>query len=233
MKLAIMQPYLFPYLGYFQLVAAVDKFVFLDDVNYRKRGWINRNRFYLSGGVRYITVPLSNASQFKKINEIIIQKSETWRWRTAESMRHSYSKAPNYRVINELFSEILFAEETHISTLAKRSVTSVADYLGMRTEFVPSSSSYENSDLHGTERILDICRRESARQYFNLPGGRELYDAKSFELNGINLSFIEPTLNAYRQSSEEFHAGLSIVDVLMFNDKNSIWEMLNAGRTLH
>ncbi|HZW12299.1 MAG TPA: WbqC family protein [Noviherbaspirillum sp.] len=232
MKLAIMQPYLFPYLGYFQLVAAVDKFVFLDDVNFRKRGWINRNRFFLGGDARYITVPLENASQFKKINEVLIQKSDAWRWRTAESMRHSYSKAPHYRVINELFSEVMFSDETHISAVAKRSVTAVAKYLDLKTEFVASSSSYDNGGLNGAERILDICRRERASQYFNLPGGRELYDTSSFESNGMSLHFIEPTLNAYRQVSEQFHSGLSIIDVLMFNEKKAVLEMLQSGRSL-
>lgn len=228
MKLAIMQPYLFPYLGYFQLIAAVDRFVFLDDVNFIKRGWINRNRFLLSGAVHYITVPLSDASQFKKINTIGIQKSEYWRWRTAESMRHSYSKAPNYRVINELFSEVLFSDDTHISALAARSIIAVAQYLGLTTEFVQSASCYGNAELHGAERVLDICRRECARHYFNLSDGRDLYDARVFEVNGMSLRFIEPRLYAYKQFSEEFYSGLSIVDVLMFNDRNTVREMLHA-----
>ena len=73
MKLAIMQPYLFPYLGYFQLIAAVDKFVFYDDVNFIKNGWINRNRLLISGKVNYITIPLSGASSFLKINQVLVQ----------------------------------------------------------------------------------------------------------------------------------------------------------------
>lgn len=232
MKLAIMQPYLFPYIGYFQLVAAVDKFVFYDDVNFIKNGWINRNRLLLSGEVRYITIPLSGASSFSKINEITLQANDLWRKKISESVRHSYSKAPNFSEINNLLSDVLFSNETHISTLAKLSITAISRYLELETQFVMSSSCYENSDLNSVERVLDICRKEQTDFYYNLPGGRELYDNKLFESKGINLRFIKPSLSTYKQFSEQFHPGLSILDVLMFNDKSTVQEMLKAEATL-
>ncbi|KHD11749.1 WbqC-like protein [Candidatus Thiomargarita nelsonii] len=228
MKLAIMQPYLFPYLGYFQLISAVDRFVFYDDVNFIKGGWINRNRLFLSGGIRYITIPLSKASPFLKINEVVVQEHNLWRRKMLESVRQSYSKAPYFTSVYNIFREVLFADEKKIATIAKLSVISVSEYLELKVRFVNSSSCYNNSNLTGMERVLDICRLENADDYYNLSGGRLLYDDKIFKLNNINLNFVEPHLKLYAQFSDKFYPGLSIIDVLMFNDVNAVREMLNA-----
>jgi hypothetical protein len=228
MKLAIMQPYLFPYLGYYQLVAAVDKFVFYDDVNFINRGWINRNRILLNGEAFYITVPLAGASQCKKINEISVHNEGRWRKKMLESIRHSYAKAPHFDSVNPIISDIFLANDSHISRLAIRSVTTMSDYLGLKTEFVMSSSIYKNADLKGDNRILDICGREKTTFYYNLPGGRDLYDKNIFESRGVCLRFMIPRLQEYKQFSGSFCPGLSIIDVLMFNDRSAVVEMLKA-----
>ncbi len=226
MKLAIMQPYLFPYIGYFQLVAAVDKFVFYDDVNFIKNGWINRNRLLISGDVRYLTIPLSGASPFVKINQIRIMANGAWRKKMSAAVRQSYAKAPHFDVIYNLLSEILFNDENYISDIAKQSIMAVSNYLGLKTHFVMSSSCYGNSDLSGERRIIDICCKEKACQYYNLPGGKVLYNYDLFKSNAITLCFIEPCLKTYRQLSEKFYPDLSIIDVLMYNDCNAVREML-------
>jgi hypothetical protein len=226
MKLAIMQPYFFPYVGYFQLIGAVDKFVFYDDVNFIKNGWINRNRLYLAGDVRYITVPLSGASPFEKINQVAVLPGDGWRQKMLESVRHSYSKAPHFEVVNELLSSVVLANEHRIGELAKKSVIAVCDYLGLQTEFVMTSVDYANESLSGTERVLDICAREGARDYINLPGGRALYDDGVFRNRGLALHFIQPRLTPYKQFSPEFEAGLSMLDVLMFNSSDAVASML-------
>lgn len=218
MKLAIMQPYLFPYVGYFQLVAAVDKFVFYDDVNFIKNGWINRNRLLLSGEVRYITVPLRAASPFLKINEIATSGNGPWQNKMAESLRHSYRKAPYFEKINAIFSEVIFAEDQQIASVAKSSVLAIARYLQLDTNFVQSSAVYANHHLRGTERVIDICRAEQASHYYNLPGGRDLYDGDTFASHGIDLRFIVTELVAYQQATAAFQPGLSMLDVLMYND---------------
>lgn len=223
-----MQPYLFPYIGYFQLVAAVDKFVFYDDVNYIKNGWINRNRLVIAGAVRYITVPLSGASPLLKINEVQVQPREKWLGKLLESIRHAYSKAPRYRDVNELIRSILQARFDCISELASHSVIEVSRYLGLGTEFGHSSALYGNADLHGVERVLDICVREGATEYLNLPGGKSLYDAHAFERRGIKLAFIEPNLSPYPRLGAVFEPGLSILDVLMFNEADEARQMLSA-----
>lgn len=230
MKLAIMQPYLFPYLGYFQLVAAVDRFVFYDDVNFIKSGWINRNRLVLSGSVRYFTIPLLGASSFRKISDVGVQPGDAWRRKILESVRQSYSMAPNFSQVFELTATVLAGGVDRISEMAKKSVITVAEYLNLTTEFVLTSATYRNESLSGVERVLDICRRERALSYYNLPGGKDLYDPGVFAANGIELRFLEPELPEYSQGHERCHVGLSILDVLMWNDQRAAAQMLAARR---
>lgn len=226
MKLAIMQPYLFPYIGYFQLVAAVDKFVFYDDVNFIKNGWINRNRLLLADEVRYITVPLHGASPFLKINEVAMQGNGPWQTKMLESLRHSYRKAPHFDQINKLFSEVIFSKWLNIAEMARHSVLLIARYLQLDTDFVMSSAVYGNAHLHGAERVIDICLKEQASRYYNLPGGRHLYDETVFAGHGIDLCFLETAIVPYRQGTPVFQPGLSMLDVLMFNDVASVQAML-------
>ena len=218
MKLAIMQPYLFPYAGYFSLVGQVDKFVFFDDVNFIKAGWINRNRLLISGDVRYFTVPLSGASQNLKINEVKVQPRATWERKLLTSIEHSYSKAPNFRETFDLVQEVLgVGEFENIGQLAKRSVRICADRIGVSTEFVESSTIYENQHLSAADRLIDICLREGANVYVNQPGGRSLYSADEFSEKGISLAFNDSLLKNYKQFSGDFTPGLSVLDMMMFN----------------
>jgi hypothetical protein len=228
MKLAIMQPYLFPYVGYFQLAAAVDKFVFYDDVNFIKNGWINRNRMLLGDQVRYLTVPLSGASPSLKINEVMVEPRERWLRKLLESIRHAYAKAPHYPQVSALIGRILAEPLAPVSLLASHTVMEICRYLEIDTEFVPSSTKYCNAQLKGIERVIDICAREQASAYVNLPGGRQLYDSAAFSARGIDLAFIEPNLCPYAQFDDAFHPALSILDVLMFNSKNSVRDMLSV-----
>lgn len=228
MKLAIMQPYLFPYIGYFQLAAAVDKFVFYDDVSFIKNGWINRNRMLLGDEVRYLTVPLAGASPTLKINDVLIQPRERWLRKLLESIRHAYAKAPQYPHVSKLIEQILSAPFTHISLLASHTVTEICRYLEIDTEFVASSTRYGNAQLKGAHRVIDICANERALIYVNLPGGRALYDSETFSTRGVELAFIEPNLCPYPQFDDAFHPALSILDVLMFNSKDRVQDMLSV-----
>lgn len=219
MKLAIMQPYFFPYIGYFKLISEVDKFVFLDDVNYINRGWINRNRLFLAGEIRYITVPLVGASQNLRINDISVQPKEIWQSKLLDVIRQSYSKAPNFSNTFELIRHVLQAggPEDKISDVSRRSVIETSKCLGLDTHFIETSSTFENARLKGPERIVDICLRANATEYFNLPGGESLYEKDLFSENGLDLKFVSPALVPYSQFHREFAPGLSIIDVLMFN----------------
>ncbi|MFM0216006.1 MULTISPECIES: WbqC family protein [Paraburkholderia] len=234
MKLAIMQPYVFPYIGYFQLAAAVDRFVFYDDVNYIKNGWINRNRMLIGDQVHYLTVPLVRASSSLKICDVQIQPREQWLRKLLESIRHAYAKAPHYTSVSELIGSIFATPTGRISVLASHSVTEICRYLDMDTTFVPTSSDYANTHLKGEERVLDICRQEGARTYVNLPGGRDLYSPARFATAGLEISFIEPELRPYPQSAQSgsnFHPALSILDVLMYNSRDEVKDMLGVRVT--
>ena len=227
MKLAIMQPYFFPYIGYFQLVNAVDKFVFYDDVNYIKRGWINRNRLFLSGAVRYITVPLIAASSFEKINRTRVRSEDDWPEQILSVIHQSYAKAPHYRAVANLVEKVLNSHDGYISTLAKNSIIAVTNYLEINKDFCASSSVYENQELRSIDRVLDICRREKTSQYWNLPGGKDLYQSETFKNENIELKFIDTVITSYQQMVSEFQPGLSILDVLMFNDREAVKEMIS------
>jgi hypothetical protein len=223
-----MQPYLFPYAGYFQLVAAVDRFVFYDDVNYIKGGWINRNRLFLSREVSWLTFPLCDASPNGKINQVHVQPGPAWKRKLLASVRQSYSKAPFFEQAFALFADIVLTEETSLSVLARASVVNVARYLGLRTEFVVSTGRYGNEDLRGQDRVLDICRWEGASEYHNLPGGAGLYSGEAFFAAGVDLHFVEPRLIEYSQLQPPFKPGLSVLDVLMFNDRVAALRLLGG-----
>lgn len=229
MKLAIMQPYFFPYIGYFQLVNAVDKFIFYDDVNYIKSGWINRNRLFLSGAIRYITVPLAEASSFEKINRTQVRSRSDWSEQMLSVIRQSYAKAPHYRDVATLVEEVISSHDGHISTLAKNSIIAVMNYLEIDKNFGASSAVYKNQDLKSVERVIDICKKEKASQYWNLPGGKDLYNLELFKKEGVELKFVDVAITPYQQIVPKFQPGLSIIDVLMFNEREAVKEMISMG----
>ena len=224
-----MQPYFFPYIGYFQLVNVVDKFVFYDDVNYIKSGWINRNRLYLSGAIRYITVPLIAASSFEKINQTKVQSGDDWSAQMLSVIHQSYAKAPHYRAVANLVGEVLNLNDGHISTLATNSIIAVINYLEIKKYYCTSSKIYENQELRSADRVLDICKKEKASQYWNLPGGKDLYNYKTFKNESVELQFVEVSITPYQQLVPEFQPKLSILDVLMFNDKEAVRKMIAPG----
>lgn len=227
---AIMQPYLFPYLGYFQLAYSSDAFVFYDDVNFIKGGWINRNRVLVNGEPRYLTVPLVGASPWKKIKEIGFTDKTDKLLRTID---HAYSKAPYYKSVKPLVREILSAKVPTIGLLAARSVTSVFEYLGLERRFTFSGTEFPHTlELGRVERLVAICQEFGAARYVNLLGGSALYQASQFQFErvGIELSFLEPCLPSYDQGRGTFVSALSIIDVLMFNSPYEVRGFVSQGR---
>ncbi len=223
-----MQPYLFPNLGYFQLIHLVDRFVIYDDVNFIKQGWINRNRILVAGRDHLFTLPISKISSFSLINEVLVEKGlyPNWREKFLRSLSQAYARAPHKTETIELVESVLAKNASHISTLAKDSLEAVAKHVGLATEFVQTSSVYKNVQLKAQERVIDICRIEKAAHYINPQGGKDLYDHPTFQSHGIRLSFVQPGLRPYRQMNNEFVPGLSIIDVLMFNPKEKVLSMM-------
>ncbi len=228
MKIAIMQPYIFPYIGYFQLINAVDKFIIYDDVNFINKGWINRNRILVNGKDSLFTIPLKEASQNKLINSIEVNWDNAWKSKFLKTIEQSYKKAPHYQQVLPLIEGLLNTEKSIFSEIIFENLTQVCQYLEIKTEIVPSSSIYHNTHLKAQERIIDICVQEKTDTYINPIGGLELYDKAAFQAIGKELFFIKSKAIRYTQFKNEFVPWLSIIDVLMFCSIHELKETLNT-----
>jgi len=228
MTIAIMQPYIFPYIGYFQLIHAVDKFILYDDVNFINKGWINRNNILVSGQPHLFTIPLKDASQNKLINEVELLGSDPWQKKLLKTIRQSYQKAPYFEKIFVLIEEIVNLKVQTIHELATSAIQQTCAFLEIQTIIEPSSTIYKNTHLKGQNRILDICKQENADYYINPIGGMELYDRHTFEAEGIKLNFIKSVASPYPQFKNAFVPWLSIIDMLMFNGPEDMMKHLKA-----
>jgi hypothetical protein len=216
--IAIMQPYFLPYIGYFQLMASVDKFVVFDDVNFINRGWINRNRLLLNGVAHTFTVPLRGASQNRLICEIELVDEQSWRDKLMRTIRQAYAKAPCYAQVSTLLENVINYPSIRLDEFLLNSLREIVRYLSLEVEIVSTSRIYNNAHLKGQERILDICRQERADIYINPIGGIDLYDRTHFSNQGLPLYFLRSRPISYVQGKGEHVAWLSIMDVLMFNE---------------
>ena len=229
-KVAIMQPYIFPYIGYFQLIGAVDVFVFYDDVNFIKQGWIARNRYLNNGQATYFIIPLQGAGSFKKINQINVdeRKYRFWITKFLKSLTQNYSKAPYFSPAMDLIKEVLLSDQKAISQISVSSVKKVADYLGLQVEFKISSEVYPaTADLGRMDRITKICELNGSKTYINAIGGTELYRKDEFKQRGIDLYFLQTDKLTYEQFKKPFIPDLSVIDVLMFNSPEEVRKMLD------
>lgn len=226
MKLGIMQPYFFPYIGYWQLLNAVDKYVIYDDVNFIKNGWINRNRILIAGAAQWFTLPLWQASPFKRINEIEITPELKLKTKLLKTLDMAYHKAPFFKPVFELFEQTL-AQGSNLSECLSFSIRQIAQYLDIQTEIILSSSLEKDNTLKGKDKVLHICNKLGATEYLNAVGGQELYDKAEFAAHGIKLYFLQTNAITYKQFKGEFVPNLSILDVMMFNPPQQIKNFLN------
>jgi hypothetical protein len=230
-SIAIMQPYIFPYVGYFQLINAVDEFVFYDDVNFIKRGWINRNRILVNKQENVFSVPLTKISSFTLIHKIELHPVlfDKWRIKFIKTLIQSYRKSPNFNLVFPLIEDILNFKTNNIANYAINSIQKIADYLDVSTNFSVSSDKFPHSrGIDRADRLKTICELQEAKQYINALGGQELYNKEFFLEDNIQLNFLNPNIDSYNQFDNEFISGLSIIDILMFNDKKDIMKMLNS-----
>ena len=225
MKLGIMQPYFFPYIGYWQLVKAVDKYVVYDDVAYIKGGWINRNNFLINSQKKLFTIQVNGASSYKKINEIEIKDDFS---SFKKMLQINYAKAPLYKNCQELVEYITSFNSKNLGMFLFNAIKSVVEYLGFETEIVLSSEIEKDDNLKGQEKVIHICNLLGADEYYNAIGGQELYSKQDFKENGISLSFLKTNIIPYKQLKNDFVPGLSILDVMMFCSKDQIHEMLDS-----
>ena len=224
----VMQPYFYPYLGYFQMVLASDAFVFYDDVNFIKGGWINRNRISINGKPSYIGLQLEGASSNKLIKDISVSSNPNSKRKLIKTIQQNYSKAKYYKDVKELLSNTIGKNSDSLSQVAASSVMTVSDYLGIKTKFSFSSQiSLKKEVANRTERLIEIIKSQDGQRYINAERGKHLYDKKDFKRENIELQFINPILKPYLQNSHNFMPGLSIIDVLMHNSIDEINKMLS------
>jgi hypothetical protein len=229
-----MQPYLFPYIGYFQLIGAVDTFVFFDDVNFITRGYIHRNAIDINGKKSIFTVPLAGASQNSPINETRIHEREYGKWwhKFQKTLKQQYGSAPFFGNTFEILNEVFDAPSNTISALAEKSVIAVCSYLGMDTRFEKASNIDYDKTGAAQEKVLDLCAFLQADTYINPIGGAELYQDADFSKNELELYFIKSGKIQYEQKTEAFLPALSIIDVLMYNGPASITGFLERYELL-
>lgn len=226
MKLGIMQPYFFPYLGYWQLINAVDKYVVYDDVTYIKGGWINRNNILLNNSSHLITLSLVNSSSFKNINEIEITRDSIKLEKLLKTIRVAYMKAPHYKEIMPII-EKLVRTNTNIAKLNFNSIIEINKYLNIQTEILLSSQIKKDNKLKAQDKVIHINEILGADTYYNAIGGQTLYSKEIFKEKGINLRLLKMNELRYKQFNNEFVPNLSIIDVLMFNKKETIQKYLD------
>jgi len=223
MKLGIMQPYFLPYIGYWQLMNVVDKYVIYDDVNYINKGWINRNNILLNKQSFLFILNLLGASQNKLINEISVDANQTKLIKTFEI---AYKKAPFFDDIFHFVKHIIEYNDKNLANFVGNSIIQIASYLGLKTEFIYSSEINKDCSLKGQEKILNMCNVLQATEYINSIGGIELYSKEMFKEQGIELKFIKSKSIEYKRFNNEFVPWLSILDVMMFNDKEKVKNFL-------
>ena len=186
MKIAIMQPYFSPYLGYFQLINEVDTFVFYDDVNFIKGGWINRNFININKELKRFTIPLINSSSFRKINEIEVN----WECKDMGKLIKTFHQNLQDKTI---FNKILEIKPKTIADMAILSITLSCEYLGISTNFKRSSELDFERQNDKILNLVEICKLEKATQYINPEGGQNLYTKEQFSQYGIDLKFMKGT----------------------------------------
>lgn len=216
MKLAIMQPYFLPYIGYFQLIASVDQFIVYDNIKHTKRGWINRNRLLLNGTDAMFSLPLKKGSDSLNVvnRELAVEFDRT---KLLNQFKGAYGCAPQFEVTYPVVERIVCHEDANLFRYIHHSIVQVCEYLGINTQIRISSEIPIDHGLKGQDKVLSICTELGATHYINAPGGKAMYDQPSFDACGLKLSFIQPRGVSYRQFGFGFVPGLSIIDVLMFN----------------
>ena len=227
-KVAIMQPYFFPYIGYFQLINAVDMFVFYDDVAFIKKGWINRNRILLNEKTCYFTIPCEKISQNKLINETRTKLNQKEEKKILNKVFFSYKKAPFFHPVFNIFESVIREHHELISSLSITSCLAVCRYLDIDTKLMLSSKEFPSHEFRKVDRLINITNQLNGNVYVNSAGGIDLYNKEYFSSQGIELLFLIPNEIRYRQWNDNgFIPWLSILDVLMFNEPDRVKEMLS------
>ncbi|MDR2955145.1 MAG: WbqC family protein [Prevotella sp.] len=232
MTIGIMQPYFLPYIGYFQLMNAVDKYVIYDNIQYTKKGWINRNRILQNGKDVLITIPVEKDSDYLDIKDRNVSQNFDKK-KLLNQIRESYRKAPYFQEIMPLIEDIVNYEECNLAKYIYNSIDKIRIFLGINTELIVSSTIDTDHSLKGQDKVIALCKTLDAKNYYNAIGGQALYDKDEFAKENINLNFLSSNPVEYKQFKNEFIPWLSILDVMMFNSVDEIGKMLDDYKLIN
>ena len=231
MRVAIMQPYFFPYIGYFMLIKNTDLFVLFDNIQYIRHGWINRNRILKPGeGWQYINFPIRKHSRGTLIQDIIINNDQHWKRKIMAQIQHYKATAPHYEAVMKFLENALEINTESVVDLNTFLLSEVCRYLEIDFHFQKSSEL--NIDWNNVnapdEWALEISKYYKAKEYINPVGGIDIFEKDKFEKEGISIKFIAPVFRRYSQGRSDFIPSLSIIDVMMFNSKNTTRQMMDS-----
>lgn len=219
--IAIMQPYFCPYIGYFQLIRSADIFVIYDNIEYTKKGWINRNRILANGEAATFSIPIKKDSDYLTVRERVLA-DDFDRRKLLNRIKGAYQKAPCFGDAFPIVERIVLCDETNLFAFVHHSVREICAYLDIATTIVKSSDVTIDHGLKNQDKVIAICKALDAKTYINPIGGQELYAKDAFGAHGLDLLFLQPQTIAYRQFDAALVPSLSIIDVMMFNDRQSI-----------
>lgn len=221
-----------PYIGYWQLLNAVDQYVIYDDVNFIKGGWINRNRMLMNNQPKLFNIQMQGASPNKLINEVEVFTNDVWKKKLLKTIESSYRKAPYYDEVYPVIKEIIICDENNLAKYIENSIRKICEYLNINTKLIVSSSIDKDINLKGQDKVINICKILGADEYYNAIGGQELYSYSDFEKQGIKLRFLDTDNIEYSQFNGDFVSNLSIIDVMMFNSIDEIKIMLEEYKLI-
>lgn len=247
MKIGVMQPYFFPYIGYFQCIHAVDKYILYDNINFIKKQWVNRNQILINKQPEFFSIDLIGKSSFKKIKDVQIFEGNNWRRKIIKILTLNYRKTPYYKEILPFLEFLINYECVFLSQFNQHSICEIVKLLNIKSEIISNSSLYSSiedklnesnlEELYSSKykleeyssknlRILEICKQENSTIYINAIGGQKLYNKEEFKNNGIELFFIKTLDYSYKQKADTFHPHLSIIDVLFNNGIKGTQELI-------
>lgn len=227
MTIAIMQPYLFPYIGYWQLINAVDTFVIYDNIQFSKHGWFHRNNILVNQKKTLFTIPIKQGSDYLDVRDrYLADNAEKQIKKIISQIENSYKKAPYFQVVFPIVQEIFLYHEKNLFEYVLNAVKNISHYLGITTPIIKSSSIQIDHTLKSQEKVISINQVLHATKYVNPIGGTSLYHPDEFRKAGIELKFLITDNINYPQFDNIFETNLSIIDVMMFNSPEKISKML-------
>ncbi|QOI97865.1 MAG: WbqC family protein [Flammeovirgaceae bacterium] len=227
MKLAIMQPYFFPYIGYFQLMNAVDQFIIYDNIEFSRKGWIHRNRILINNSPSYISLPIKNDSDYLSVCDRYL--AESWpveKSKLINRITEAYRKAPYFKPVMSVVESSLDFDDHNLFRFIYHSLQQIRAYLNIVTPMQISSQMDIDHSLKAQDKVLALCKASSTSVYINPIGGVDLYSRSRFAEEGIELLFLKADPITYKQFSGDFIPSLSIIDVMMFNSVDEVRNFL-------